>query len=445
MDQGFLHPSGSGGASVIMWASRSVRGPNGPISGYCPCIMYRSGRWANPRIWGPAAVLTVIAAACVSNGPAGSAPTAAPPRPSATSPTTSRVPSPPASCANVVFDQLTLPQRVGQLFAMGLASDRLGPAELEAIRSHHVGSVWFTETTTGGASAVRAVATAVQAQATHAATGGVRFYVAANQEGGEIQALRGAGFSTIPSAVTQGTLDPATLRRDATTWGEELARAGVNLDFAPVMDVVPAGTETENAPIGQLDREFGSDPATVASHGAAFIRGMRAAGIVTTAKHFPGLGRVRGNTDTVAGVIDSVTTANDPSLQSFRTAVTASVPLVMVSLATYTRIDPNHLAAFSPTVMRLLRVGMRFDGVIASDSLTAAAVSNLSPAARAIDFLSAGGDLIVSKTVDPTVAMADAVVARASTDPTFGARVDDAVRHVLAAKDASGLLPCSGG
>jgi beta-N-acetylhexosaminidase len=407
--------------------------------------MRRLGCSVKLRISGLAAVLTVIAAACASNGAAGRPPRSTAPRSTATSPTPSRVPTLSASCADVVFDRLTPPQRVGQLFALGLARDRLGPAELDAIRSHHVGSVWFTETTTGGVSAVREVATAVQAQATGAATGGVRFYVAANQEGGEIQALRGAGFSTIPSAATQGTFEPFALQRDAAGWGRQLVEAGVNLDFAPVMDVVPPGTDAQNQPIGLLHREFGHDPATVATHGEGFIRGMSVAGIATTAKHFPGLGRVRGNTDNVAGVVDTVTTATNRSMRSFRAAVNAGVPFVMVALATYTRIDAAHPAVFSPTVMRLLRERMGFDGVIVSDDLgEAKAVASVPPAQRAIDFLSAGGDLVVSKTVDSTLAMADAVVSRASTDPTFDARVDDAVRHVLAAKSASGLLPCFG-
>jgi beta-N-acetylhexosaminidase len=404
---------------------------------------HRAGPPANSRIRGLAALLALIAAACVSTGTTGSSATRTPSRRTATIAPT---PSAPGSCADVVFGRLTLPQRVGQLFALGLASDRLGPAERDAIRSHHVGSVWFTETTTSGASTVRAVATAVQAEATQAATGGVGFYVAANQEGGEIQALRGAGFSTIPSAVTQGTLEPSALQQDAAGWGRELSSAGVNLDFAPVMDVVPPGTDAQNQPIGVLHREFGHDPATVAIHGTAFIRGMSSSGVATTAKHFPGLGRVAGNTDDVAGVVDSVTTTTDPSLHPFRSAVDAGVPFVMVALATYTQIDAGHLAVFSPAVMRLLRDRMGFDGVIMSDDLGAAtAVASLPPARRAIDFLSAGGDMIVSKTVEPTVSMTEAVVARASADPAFGARVEDAVRHVLAVKDGSGLLPCSGG
>jgi beta-N-acetylhexosaminidase len=397
-----------------------------------------------PRLLSSVALLAVLAGACGGSGSIsaslGSPSLVTTPPPSAT-----RSPSAgPQACVDVVFNQLTLQQRVGQLFSLGLANNELGAAELRAIRVQHVGSVWFTETTTAGAQAVRAVATAVQAQATGAATGGVRFFVAANQEGGEIQALLGPGFSTMPTALAQGALASAILQRDAASWGSELSDAGVNMNFAPVMDVVPAGTEAQNAPIGMLQREFGSDPVTVASHGIAFVRGMAAAGVATTAKHFPGLGRVRGNTDDVAGVVDRVTTPNDPSLGPFRAAIAAGVPLVMVSLATYTRIDPDHLAVFSPTVMRLLRVRMGFDGVIASDDLGASvAVSNVPPAERAINFLSAGGDLIVAKTVGPMVAMTAAIVARASSDPAFGALVDAAVRHVLAAKHAAGLLSCS--
>jgi beta-N-acetylhexosaminidase len=388
----------------------------------------------------------VVASACGarSSPPAASTTASTPPgSASSTAPPSSTEAQ--ASCVDRVFDRLSPAQRVGQLFALGLANDELGSAELGAIDTDHVGSVWFTETTTAGASAVRAVADAVQTQATAASTGRVRFFVAANQEGGEIQALRGSGFSTITSAVEQGTLRPRRLRRDAEAWGTQLRAAGVNLDFAPVMDVVPAGTEEQNAPIGKLHREFGSDPAAVAAHGAAFIEGMTAAGIATTAKHFPGLGRVRGNTDTTSGVVDTVTTPDDPFLEPFRAAVSAGVPIVMVAEATYTRIDPDRLAVFSPTVMLLLRGEIGFEGVIASDDLgAAAAVSDVPAGERAIDFLSAGGDLIVSKTVDPTVAMVSAVLARASSDHRFGRRVDDAVRKILAAKDEAGLLPCSG-
>jgi beta-N-acetylhexosaminidase len=225
-------------------------------------------------------------------------------------------------------------QRVGQLLVVGLREDRLGPAETTGIRQHHFGSVSFIQTTTRGVAGVRAVADAVQALATKANTAGVGFYVAANQEGGMIQALRGAGFSTMPTALNQGKLSASMLQADTEAWGRELLAAGVNLNFAPVMDVVPAGTQSRNQPIGVLEREYGSDPGTVGTRGVAFLRGMAGVGVTTTAKHFPGLGRVVGNTDFTADVVDSVTTPDDPYLHPFEQAIHAGVPMVMVALAT---------------------------------------------------------------------------------------------------------------
>jgi beta-N-acetylhexosaminidase len=340
---------------------------------------------------------------------------------------------------------MSMPLRIGQLFSLGLANNRLGAAELSAIRNQHVGSVWFTATTSIGVAGIRAVANAVQAQATSAATAHVRFFIAANQEGGLIQALQGSGFSTIPSALVQGGRPIGTLTADAKLWGEQLRSAGVNLDFAPVADVVPPGTDATNQPIGVLRREYGHDPLTAGSHAAAFIAGMTSAGVATTAKHFPGLGRVTNNTDFSAGVVDDVTTANDPYLGSFKATIGAGVPFVMIALATYTRIDPAHLAAFSSTVIDgLLRGKLGFRGVVVSDSLTATAVSSMSAGQRAIDFLLAGGDLIVARSATAMVAMVAAVQARAVTYSAFAILVNNAALLVLEAKQAAGLLPCSG-
>ena len=126
-------------------------------------------------------------------------------------------------------------------------------------------------------------------------------------------------------------------------------------------DVVPLATAAQNQPIGALDREYGHTAATAGPHAAAFMEGMTKAGIVTVSKHFPGLGRVVGNTDFSANVVDHVTTATDPDLGSFQDVIGAGVPIVMVALATYTKIDPDHLAAFSPIVIgNLLRGQLGF-------------------------------------------------------------------------------------
>lgn len=387
-------------------------------------------------------MLLALGSACHGASPAAS-PT--PPSPTggrvtATPPTTSPTA---ASCAERVLAGMTDEQRVGQLFLLGLADDRLGPEEADAIESNHFGSVWFTETTEAGADVVRSVVDSVQALAGPDTTAGVGFFVAANQEGGRIQALQGPGFSTIPTAVSQGRLATDSLASDARTWGRELASAGVDLNFAPVMDVVPAGTADQNQPIGVLERDYGDDPAAVGAAGAAFIEGMRRSGVATTAKHFPGLGRVRGNTDFTAAVVDDVTEPDDPDLGSFAQAIDSGVPFVMVALATYTRIDPDHLAAFSPVVMGILRDRLGFDGVIMSDDLgNTAAVAGIPAGQRGVAFIAAGGDMIISKTIGPAVAMATAILNRVRDDTAFGRRVDDAVLRILEAKRARGLLAC---
>jgi len=327
---------------------------------------------------------------------------------------------------------------------LGLADDSVGAAERSAIATYHFGSAWFTAQSSAGASAIGAVSRQLQALATRRTTAGVGFLVAANQEGGLIQALSGSGFETIPSALAQGAMSPAALQVAAARWALQLHAAGVNMNFAPVADVVPAGTEARNAPIGQLQREYGHDPATVRSHVFAFIRGMAQAGVTTTVKHFPGLGRVQGNTDFTGAVVDTVTTPTDPYLEPFSGAITAGVPFVMVSLATYEQIDSARLAVFSPIVIgQLLRHDLHFAGVVISDDLgAAAAVAAIPPATRALDFLDAGGDMIISKTIGPASLMARAIASRAATDPAFRTLVDDAVLRILRAKEAEGLLPC---
>ena len=397
-----------------------------------------------------------LALACSGCGPtSGGPPAAGPPGTSASTavarPVTTEASRPsrtrlPLSCTAQVFARMTAAQRVGQLFMVGIAASPRSEVA-RAVAAYHFGSLLFGTTSMASLAEVRQVTAADQSLAAAAATARVRFFISADQEGGEVQRLRGPGFAAIPSAVAQGELASGALRREAAAWGRELNLAGVNLDLAPVMDVVPPGTAPRNQPIGALMREFGTDPQTVAAHGVAFIRGMRQAGVATTAKHFPGLGRVTGNTDLTAGVVDPVTAPGDLYLGSFQAAIDAGVPFVMVALASYPRIDPRHLAVFSSRAMRgLLRKQMHFGGVIISDDMgAAAAVASLSPATRAISFLAAGGDMILSDSLAAAAAMETAVLGKLKRDPGFRSLADSAAMHVLAAKQAYGLLPCAAG
>ncbi|MFI1561582.1 glycoside hydrolase family 3 N-terminal domain-containing protein [Streptomyces sp. NPDC020490] len=349
-----------------------------------------------------------------------------------------------ASCADSVYNDMTQAQRMGQLFMGGVSASSPSATDLRTLRDQHVGSVMLTGRSSAGVTATRNVVDGIRGQADTVSGKRVGLLVATDQEGGQVQVLSGPGFSTMPDALTQGGWSTSTLRSRAAGWAGQLKSAGVDLNLAPVADVVPASLGTRNQPIGRYYREYGHTPDVVASHSKAFAVGSKQAGVMTTLKHFPGLGRVIGNTDTTANVVDSVTTTTSSYLTPFKSGIQAGSPLVMISLATYTKIDPNHIAAFSPTVVRkLLRTQLGFKGVVISDDLgQAVAVRSYTPAQRATGFLAAGGDLVLTVKPSTVPAMAQAVSSRMQTDAAFRSGVADSVHRVLAAKAAAGLLNC---
>lgn len=395
-----------------------------------------------------AAVLIAVAAALASCGgedrstrPTATPTTSAPTTTTRSSPRPSS--PPPETCAERTLRRLGPDERVGQLFMGGVQVDISPAAVPTALGEAHVGSIVLFGVSTGGRTeTAEAVDRAVRVAGTPAGTPPI---VSVDQEGGTVQHLTGPGFESIPSALEQGLLAPDRLRRDARSWGTELLAAGVNLDLAPVADVVPSSIGTENQPIGALRRGYGADSEAVSRHVAAFVAGMSDAGVATTVKHFPGLGKVRGNTDMSSGVVDTSTTRQDPDLAPFRAGIDAGARFLMVSLATHTKIDPDRRAVFSPTVIEgMARDDLGFDGVVVSDDLGATEeVSEVPPARRALDFLDAGGDLVLVTGPSSTLlTMVEAVADEASNDAAFRAEVDQHALRVLTAKADMGLLTC---
>ncbi|WP_307818565.1 glycoside hydrolase family 3 N-terminal domain-containing protein [Streptomyces sp. MBT62] len=399
-----------------------------------------------PRLFIALAVTTVAAVGCGDVQPGADSPDRS--ASASAVPTTGASPAA-SSCAARVLAGMSRSQRVGQLF-MGAVS--AGPdatvgserAQVAVLKRHDVGSVILMGPVRSGLSGVRGVVGDIgqlDLSVPHATVGTL---VATDQEGGQVQQLSGAGFTDIPSAQVQGGWTASRLQQQAAGWAEELHEAGVRLDLAPIADVVPVSIGRANGPIGRYDRQFGSGPETVGGQDGAFVRGFGQAHVLTTLKHFPGLGRVRDNTDTTAGVTDTTLTRDALDLNSFRTGIAAGARFVMVSLATYTRIDPAHQAVFSTTVIDgMLRKDLGFDGVVVSDDLgNAAAVQAVPPGQRALAFLRAGGDLVVTVNTDDVPAMTSAVLDATRSDPALRTRVDASVRRVLAAKQAAGLMTC---
>ncbi|MEP6853997.1 MAG: glycoside hydrolase family 3 N-terminal domain-containing protein [Pedococcus sp.] len=408
------------------------------------------------RALGVVSLTLLLAAACDSGPPNARQPTTAGSSTSTTTPgsTTTTTPttpipsnsthtsttSPPMSCGQRLARQMTPAERAGQLLMVGLQPTGSSTRLAEQVEAQHLGGVIYLGGWSGGTASMARASARLQKGA------GGSLLIAADQEGGQVQQLRGPGFTRMPSARAQSETGAKSLEANVRAWSAELAKAGVGINLAPVADTVPTSLGAANQPIGRFRRDFvPGSPQGNATYVAAFVRGSLAADVIPTVKHFPGLGRVTGNTDvTAVGTTDPTTDADDPYLQPFTAGIKAGAPVVMVSSARYPRLDPDQRAMFSKAVITgLLRDRMGFDGVVISDDVGAAkAVAAVPVGERATRFLAAGGDIVLTAVPDQAALMLRAIARERADSPAFAKQVDAAAARVLDLKADSGLLTC---
>jgi beta-N-acetylhexosaminidase len=345
--------------------------------------------------------------------------------------------APSGSCAGRVLAAMSLPEQAGQLLMIGTPVDTPGTLVGE-IGTYHLGGVFLAGRSKRPAAALKADIAALQGHAKQP------LLVALDQEGGDVQTLQGADFPDIPSALRLGAGSAATLRDTVRESTGRLAGIGVTMNLAPVADTVPTDIGEANPPIGAFHRQYGSDPVKVAASIRTVVQTSQDGGVLTTLKHFPGLGRTRFNTDTTTKAVDTTATAGDPYLGPFAAGIKQGTAAVMISSAAYPKLDPKGIAAFSePIITGLLRKKMGFTGVVISDDIgAAAAVRRYAPGDRAVRFVRAGGDLVLSIVPEDAARMSAALIAEAQSSPAFAARVQDAAAHILRTKEKAGLLHC---
>ena len=200
--------------------------------------------------------------------------------------------------------------------------------------------------------------------------------IAVDQEGGRVTRLK-APFTAFPSAARVGQTASEPLAYEVgQTIGRELCAVGINMDMAPVLDVL---TNPANTVIG--DRAFGRDPLGVARLGLAFMRGLHSAGVLAVAKHFPG----HGDTWLDSHVALPFSKRGEAQLRAcellpFQEAIGAGLQAIMTAHVIFKAWDPDHPATVSSSILSgILRTELGFSGVIVSDDLGMAAVSETMP------------------------------------------------------------------
>jgi beta-N-acetylhexosaminidase len=212
--------------------------------------------------------------------------------------------------------------------------------------------------------------------------------------------------------------------------GRQLLRAGINTDFAPVVDT------GFGAAIG--NRSYGEDPELVARMGAAAVEGFEEAGVISAAKHFPNHGPATSDSHVSLPVIrHDAKTLKSYDLPPFEAAIEAGVPMVMVGHLVYPAIDPHNPASLSRDAIGMLRRDIGFDGVVVTDDLAmAGAKGGDSPAEAALQAVGAGADLFVVSSPPQQQADAyDAVLAAVESGEIPRSRIEKSVERVLTIKE----------
>jgi beta-N-acetylhexosaminidase len=295
-------------------------------------------------------------------------------------------------------------------FMLGFDGERL-PGELEECLARGLAGVVLYQRNFTSAECLQNLTAAIRRAA------GRPVMIGIDQEGGTRFALR-EPFTVWPSAAQLGQLaDVKSAEQVASAMATELRAVGCNLNFAPMLDlhVNPESPVTK-------DRSYGSDPSLVARMGAAFARGLRAGGVLSCAKHFPGHGdaTVDPHLDlpVFAGTMERL---ESTELVPFAAAVAAGVPLVMTAHILLPQVDPENPASLSRTMLDgVLRRRMKFAGVILADDLGMGAIAKRYGAGEAVvRTIQAGTDVAMLCHDWTAVAPAIAAVKRAKQEGSF--------------------------
>lgn len=266
----------------------------------------------------------------------------------------------------------------------------------------------------------------------------IPLFISIDYEGGTVYTPITLGFDYLPTnMMLSAARDEEGAAAIAYLAGLELRRAGVHINFSPVLDV---NSNPHNPIIGV--RSFGSDPASVTRMGGALINGFKAADIVSVVKHFPGHGDTSADSHYDVPVVRaSYSQLQKIHLAPFEAAVKQGVPGVMTGHILYPALDNKNVATFSrPILQDLLRGTMGFKGLIVTDSLDMkSATSYCTIPGCAVRALESGADMILlGRYIKPVSVFSQ--VWREVQAKHLEAAVEDAARKVFDLKKQMGLL-----
>lgn len=322
--------------------------------------------------------------------------------------------------------------KIGQLFVIGLRDKVLTQDEAEFIIKNNIGGVILFSRNVDSPEQVHALCRQIQSLR-HKSRDKLPLFIGIDQEGGRVARLS-SSFTQWPSASYLGKLDSTSVAfKFALSMGAEMRAVGINLDFAPCVDV---STNPENKVIG--DRALSRDPEQVAKLASALVRGYIKSGVIPCAKHFPG----HGNT-----LIDShddlpIESADLERLRSvelvpFKKVFRARLDMVMTSHIQFPKIDPKLPVSLSEIfIKQILRGELRYRGLVITDDLGMGAIAkNFATPDVPVLALHAGCDILLYCNDFDAPAIALESVSKAVRDHKITAKqIDESYNRVVSLK-----------
>jgi beta-N-acetylhexosaminidase len=345
-----------------------------------------------------------------------------------------------------LMEDMTLQQKVGQLFMVTFYSPELLERQEIFLREYQPGAIALFGSNLDYQSAAQTTVLVNNIQQAAVESGGIPMIVAVDQEGGGVWRLIN-GFTHFPDPLYIGaTNDPELAFQLGQAVGREVSAVGVNMNLAPVVDLHVKEDELNKYRVLH-QRTLGQHPDIVGEMAGAMTQGMAEAGVIGVIKHFPGHNPTAVDTHRdLATVTMDRETFDTTNGHAFKVAIENGAPVVMMGHLYYADIEPipNLPASLSSTMINILRQDYGFDGVIMSDALDMGAIANNFPVDRiGVLALQAGVDLMAMgphMTFSNQQLIMDRVYTAVLNGEVSEERLNEAVARVLTLKAEYGLL-----
>lgn len=267
------------------------------------------------------------------------------------------------------------------------------------------------------------------------AVGSQKILIGVDFEGGRVQAPGPDITGDVPSAREMGQMSGEEIKAIAKEKGEQLAALGINVDFAPVIDIGGRNNDV----IG--DRAFGNDPTTVVAKAGAFSSGLSESNVISTLKHFPGHGSSEGDSHNAPVRTKSLAELEARDIKPFLDMSTREKTIIMMGHL----LVPDwgsQATSLNPQAYQYLRQVINYDGVVVTDALDMGGIPSPSDQpGRSLAAIQAGADMALITDVnqiDPTVDQLEFAVANGSLSQE---RVDEAVSRIIQLRDNIDAAP----